>query len=237
MRFRFDLQLAARDPARTILTGTTGLRVELRFLVPYPLSAAIEGVFQHGRLARGFAPPPAGVGRRRGTCRQTSHRCSLRAGVEPRREESDPLLAALLGVHPLEWLRAALNEIGSLRWKRMARQSGCRRASPGGVSWSAGGCWACAARPCCGRPWQAPLALEQLRRLRPAWIAEDDPRTKSLMRQRLACELRPVPANFDHQPRLASGWRPPWARRLLLPWNGAAIAAATEARKPRPSLT
>lgn len=115
-----------REAVRGILQGTTGLCLDAN--ADATLSATLSGTYT-ATLTRDDAGPSPSL---RLTLNQASEstlqgtaKAAITANVDTvLPANSDELLQAILGVHPLQWLRAALGDIGSVRWKALAAAAG-----------------------------------------------------------------------------------------------------------------
>ncbi|MBN9659330.1 MAG: hypothetical protein J0H49_14185 [Acidobacteria bacterium] len=115
-----------REAVRGVLQGTTGLCLDAS--ADATLTATLSGSYTATLTRDDTGPDPS----LRLTLRQSSEstlqgsaKAAITANVDTvLPASSDELLDALLGVHPLQWLRAALAEIGSVRWKELAAACG-----------------------------------------------------------------------------------------------------------------
>jgi hypothetical protein len=110
-----------REVAAGVLRGTTGLRVNASGNAR--LALALDGAFEVAALREGEM---LRVVVRRAASERPA--LAVKAGITascemPLPERGDELFAALTGTHGLDWLRTALKEIGSVRWKWMAADS------------------------------------------------------------------------------------------------------------------
>lgn len=79
------------------------------------LRETARGVFAGASPIRVDAPEPALISRK------PSGAVEVSVGAAP---AHDDLLAALAGIHPIQWLRRTLKSAGSLEWKRIAQEHG-----------------------------------------------------------------------------------------------------------------
>ncbi len=115
-----------REVATSVLRGTTGLRIDAS--TSAHLSADITGRFLAVVLRDDVNGEPwlrlvlsSSSGRELSATTRAA--VSAKADI-PLPNSPDELLRAILGVHPLQWARDAISEIGSVRWKRIAENCG-----------------------------------------------------------------------------------------------------------------
>ncbi|MBI5281264.1 MAG: hypothetical protein HY858_06235 [Candidatus Solibacter usitatus] len=120
-----------REVAAGVLRGATGLRVQAS--TEASVSVALTGSFQAALMR----DDQEGVPRVRlvlASDRRRRIEAAAEAGITAKVEVPAPdgpeeLLHAMLGIHPLQWLRGVLNESGSVNWSKLAEECGAAPAA------------------------------------------------------------------------------------------------------------
>jgi hypothetical protein len=178
----------AREVLTGVLRGATGLRLDAS--ADAHISATFRGVF-HATVTRddvGGAPwLRLRLFRDCGNdmALDIHAQANLLATGEPKE-----LVSALLGIHPLQWVRDALKEIGSTRWKQIAEKCGASCESMERLLNAWGGLGARAEAAI----WKAADSAESLSHLSEwaAWVANDCP-DAATFNARLQRELDGMP--------------------------------------------
>lgn len=124
--FGFDLHWM-REVAAGVLRGTTGIRFDAA--TEASVTADLSGRFM-AAVARDDAggTPALRLVLSTASARSIDARASVSARTEiPIPESPDEFLFSVIGIHPIQWAREVLNDIGSVRFTRIARTCG---ASP-----------------------------------------------------------------------------------------------------------
>ncbi len=121
--FGFDLHWM-REVAAGVLRGTTGIRLDAA--TKANLSASFSGRFLAAVTRDTIDGAPA---LRLVLSTASTSSADARAAVSasaaiPLPESPDEFISSVLGVHPIQWAREAMNEIGSLRFTRIAQNCG-----------------------------------------------------------------------------------------------------------------
>lgn len=125
--FGFDTHWM-REVAAGVLRGTTGIRLDAG--AEAKLSAGLSGRFVAAVRRDDIGGAPA---LRLVLTTAAASTVEARASVSARAEVAmprapDELLSCILGIHPIQWAREALKDIGSLRFTRIARSCGATPA-------------------------------------------------------------------------------------------------------------
>lgn len=123
--FGFDLHWL-REIASGVLRGTTGIRIDAN--PQATLSASLAGQFVAAATCDTIDGAPAlRLVLSSSSTASFDARATVTAGADiPVPERPDELVSSLLGTHPLQWARDAMNGIGSIRFTRIAQNCGAR---------------------------------------------------------------------------------------------------------------
>jgi hypothetical protein len=121
--FGFDLHWM-REVAAGVLRGATGIRLDAG--TQAVISAALAGRFLAAVTRDSIGDAPAirlVLSSASATSVDAGASISARAEI-PLPENPDDLLSCVAGIHPIQWAREVMNEIGSRRFSRIARNCG-----------------------------------------------------------------------------------------------------------------
>jgi hypothetical protein len=117
----------AREVAAGVLRGATGLRLDAT--ADARISATFRGVFRATVTRDDVGGTPW---LRLRLFRSSNNEAGFDVHAQANllaEGDSNQLMSALLGIHPLQWVRDALKEIGSTRWKQLAEKCGASNDS------------------------------------------------------------------------------------------------------------
>ncbi|WP_321473098.1 hypothetical protein [uncultured Paludibaculum sp.] len=128
--FGFDFHFI-NEAVRGVLQGTTGLRIDAA--VDAVIAASLTGSYTAALQRDDVDGEPwlrLSLNQAAESALQSSVKATITANVDTvLPTSSDELLHAILGVHPLQWLRSSISEIGSVRWTRVAEACGAPSAT------------------------------------------------------------------------------------------------------------